>query len=257
MDNQLKELDFEKKINVTFTEENKRNVLNKIQKVEQKKMSKPHYLQNALTFTFTIGLIFFGYTMFANNDVQESAEYSTQLNNQTPPNSGDSKAVITSEGDKESKQLKVGGEYDSWNAITFARVDPETNIRVEYDFSDPNYNLFAAHLKAAAITENAIFMGAVRGNEIPTHTIYINYLNEILLLLDNIEPSEENIEELTQAKQITQRVLDEEISKRDPILDELHMILHELDEYYNVKPFIDNGMTTDGHQVLIPDETED
>ncbi|ATP40868.1 polyphosphate kinase [Solibacillus sp. R5-41] len=257
MDKQLKELDFEKKINVTFTEENKRNVLNKIQKVEQKKMSKPHYLQNALTFTFTIGLIFFGYTMFANNDVQESAEDSTQLNNQTPPNSGDSNAVITSEVDKEHKQLKVSAKYSYWDPITFTRVDTETNKRVEYDFSDPNYNLFAAHLKAAAITENTIFMGAVRGNEIPTHTIYIKYLNEILLLLGNIEPSQENLEELTQAKQITQRVLDEEISKRDPILDELHMILHDLDEYYNVKPFKDNVMTQDGLQVLLPDETED
>lgn len=257
MDKQLKELDFEKKINVTFTEENKRNVLNKIQKVEQKKMSKPHYLQNALTFTFTIGLIFFSYTMFANNDVQESAEYSTQLNNQTPPNSGDTKTVITSEGDKESKQLKVGGEYTFWDPITLTRVDSDTNTRIQYDYSDPNYNLFAAHLKAAAITENTIFMGAVMGNEIPTHTIYINYLNEILLLLGNIEPSEENLEELMQAKQITQRVLDEEISKRDPILDELHMILHDLDEYYNVKPFKDNVMTQDGLQVLLPDETED
>lgn len=37
MDKQLKELDFEKKINVTFTEENKKNVLNKIQKVEKRK----------------------------------------------------------------------------------------------------------------------------------------------------------------------------------------------------------------------------
>ncbi|MEK4385802.1 polyphosphate kinase [Solibacillus sp. FSL W7-1464] len=256
MDKQLKELDFEKKINVTFTEENKRNVLNKIQKVEQKKIYKPHYLQNALTFTFTIGLIFFGYTMFANNDVQESAEDSTQLNNQTPPNSGDSNAVITSEVDKEHKQLKVGAKYSYWDPITFTRVDTETNKRVEYDFSDPNYNLFAAHLKAAAITENTIFMGAVRGNEIPTHTMYINYLNEILLLLGNIEPSEENIEELTQAKQIAQRVLDEEISKWDPILDELHMILHDLDEYYNVKPFKDNVMTEDGHLILL-DETED
>lgn len=194
--------------------------------------------------------------MFANNDVQESAEDSTQLNNQTPPNSGDSNAVITSEVDKEHKQLKVGAKYSYWDPITFTRVDTETNKRVEYDFSDPNYNLFAAHLKAAAITENTIFMGAVRGNEIPTHTMYINYLNEILLLLGNIEPSEENIEELTQAKQIAQRVLDEEISKWDPILDELHMILHDLDEYYNVKPFKDNVMTEDGHLILL-DETED
>lgn len=51
-------------------------------------------------------------------------------------------------------------------------------------------------------------MGGSR-NEIPTYSIYVSYLEEILQFLDNIEPSEENLDELTRAIQITQRVLNE------------------------------------------------
>lgn len=53
-----------------------------------------------------------GYTMFNNNEVQESAEEPTQYNNQmnTQPNNEGLNADTATEEDKERKQLKVGGE---------------------------------------------------------------------------------------------------------------------------------------------------
>ncbi|MEK4386004.1 hypothetical protein MKZ25_09380 [Solibacillus sp. FSL W7-1464] len=50
---------------------------------------------------------------------------------------------------------------------------------VYYDYSDPNYNLYAAHLKAAVITQNAIYMAGIWFNQ------YLICINKFYALLYN------------------------------------------------------------------------
>lgn len=127
---------------------------------------------------------------------------------------------------------------------------------VNYDYSDPNYNLYASHLKAAVITQNAIYMAGSLHGEVD-HPTFIEYLESIILFLDNIEPGEDKLQEFIKAKQIAEQALEQEVSRWDPILDELHEVLHELDEYYNVKPFIDVRTSHDGMIIFPDDETID
>lgn len=58
MDKHLKELNFEEKIKTSFTEDNKRMIMNEIHKVEQNRITKPHYFQNILTVVLTVGVLF-------------------------------------------------------------------------------------------------------------------------------------------------------------------------------------------------------
>lgn len=256
MDKHLKELNFEKKIKTSFTEDNKRMIMNEIHKVEQNRITKPHYFQNVLTVVLTVGVLFFGFIYVNSEGFKEKAGETNHLGSQQGKNQNDEGSIAIPDNDKEQekKELVVGGKYSLWDAETLSKRDPETDKVIYYDYSDPNYNLFAAHLKAAVITQNSIYMaGGIHGEV--DHRTFIEYLESIILFLDNIKPGEDKLLEFKKAKQIAEQALEQEVSRWDPILDELHEVLHELDEYYNVKPFIDGRTSHDG--LIIFPESED
>ncbi|WP_339195874.1 polyphosphate kinase [Solibacillus sp. FSL R5-0449] len=257
MDKHLKELNYEKNLKTSFTKENKRMVLDKIHKVEQNRKTKPHYFQNALAVVLTGAVLFLGITFISNNDVVlENASETNQSENQLGNNQNDEGSIAVPDNDKEQekKELVVGGKYSLWDAETLSKRDPDTDKVIYYDYSDPNYNLFAAHLKAAVITQNSIYMaGGIHGEV--DHPTFIEYLESIILFLDNIKPGEDKLLEFKKAKQIAEQALEQEVSRWDPILDELHEVLHELDEYYNVNPFIDGRTSHDG-MIIFPEPEE-
>ena len=60
------------------------------------------------------------------------------------------------------------------------------------------------------------------------------------------EAGKEKLDQFNKVNQLVEQAIKNKVEQGDPILDEIHLILHELDEYYNVKPFIDGEMSPDG-----------
>lgn len=237
LDKYLKKINFKEKVNTSFTEQSKKNVLEKINKIEQKHNNKKHYFQDVFTVVFSIGVIIFGFTFFYNNLESSNEKAAEPQNEFNLPNNKESIEVLgTEDEDKESQKLKVGGYYKQrWDALDLKKWDSKTNTISQYDYSDPNYNLFLAHLSAAMITDNGLLVWLEEIDE----ELYKEYLNSILVFLNKIEPSEEKINEFQKAVQLAEQAINNNVKKGDSILDELHLILHDLDEYYNAEPFID------------------
>lgn len=257
MDKHLKELNFEKNIKTSFTEKDKKMILNEIHKVEQNRITKPHYFQNVLTVVLTVGVLFFGIIFFNNHEgTKENTGETNQTENHLGKNQNNEGSLAVSDNDKEQenekKVLKVGRKFTFWDPERFNKYDYKTETYTYYDFSDSNYNLYAAHLKAAVITDNAIYMSA---NELEP-SIYVQYLESIIFLLENIEhgEDEEKIEEFKKAEQLAKLALKQGVSDWEPTLEELHEMLHELDEYYNVHPFKDGITGSNGLQLLADPE---
>lgn len=143
--------------------------------------------------------------------------------------------IATEDNEKEKEELEVGAYFDYfWSPESLDTHD-------DYDYSDSNYNLYVAHLRAALITDNAIFLPGRMD-----YFTYRRYLDSILFYLNEIVPGKEKIEEFQMAVQLAEQAIDNEVEKGDPILDDLHMILHELDEYYNAEAFQDHITTENG-----------
>lgn len=240
LDKHLKEFNFEEKINSTFTEENKQNVLGKINEIEKKRNRKQRYFANGLTSAFSVGLLILGFN-FVSNNIGGTKENAAESNNTESelilnPNGEEPTEVIATEDDeKEKEELEVGAYFNYfWS--------PESlNTHENYDYSDSNYNLYVAHLRAALITDNAIFLPGRMD-----YSTYKRYLDSILFYLNEIVPGSEKIKEFQMAVQLAEQAIDNEVEKGDPILDDLHMVLHELDEYYNAEAFQDHITTENG-----------
>ncbi|MEK5209683.1 polyphosphate kinase [Psychrobacillus sp. FSL H8-0510] len=240
MDKHLKEFNFEENINSTFTEENKQNVLGKINDIEKKRNKKQSLFANGLTLAFSVGLLIFGFNFVSNNiegtkeNVAESNDTENELilnqNGEEP-----TQTIATEDDEKEKEELEVGAYFDYfWS--------PESlDTHEDYDYSDSNYNLYIAHLRAALITDNAIFLTGRMD-----YSTYKRYLDSILFYLNEIVPGEEKIEEFQMAVKLAEQAIDNEVEKGDPILDDLHMVLHELDEYYNAEAFQDHITNENG-----------
>lgn len=231
LDKHLKEFNFEENINSTFTEENKQNVLGKINEIEKKRNKKHSIFANGLTLAFSVGLLIFGFN-FVSNNIEGTKENELILNqNGEEP----TEIIATEDDEKEKEELEVGAYFDYfWS--------PESlDTHEDYDYSDSNYNLYVAHLRAALITDNAIFLPGRMD-----YFTYRRYLDSILFYLNEIVPGKEKIEEFQMAVQLAEQAIDNEVEKGDPILDDLHMILHELDEYYNAEAFQDHITTENG-----------
>ncbi|MEK3995391.1 polyphosphate kinase [Psychrobacillus sp. FSL K6-2365] len=231
MDKHLKEFNFEENINSTFTEENKQNVLGKINEIEKKSNKKHSIFANGLTLAFSVGLLIFGFN-FVSNNIEGTKENELILNqNREEP----TEIIATEDNEKEKEELEVGAYFDYfWSPESLDTHD-------DYDYSDSNYNLYVAHLRAALITDNAIFLPGRMD-----YFTYRRYLDSILFYLNEIVPGKEKIEEFQMAVQLAEQAIDNEVEKGDPILDDLHMILHELDEYYNAEAFQDHITTENG-----------
>lgn len=246
MDKHLKELDFEKNIKTKFTEKNKENVLNRIHQGDQNPSIKPkrHYFQNALTIVFAVGLLFLSFTLISYDGSKEQAGEMHDLNK----NSNNQDTVTGMEagkGEDENKarrKLVVGGEFILWDPETLKYYDYKTDTYTDYDYLDSNYNLYVAHLRAALITDNAIFMSYKTIN----HTLFKRYLDSILFFLNIVDYGEERADEFKLAIQLIEKAIQQNVEKGDPILDEIHMLLHELDEYYNAEPVRDHHTTQNG-----------
>lgn len=237
MDKYLKKINFKERVNTQFTEQSKKNVLEKINKIEQKRNNKKHYFQDVFTVVFSIGVIILGFTFFYNNLESANENAPEPQNEFNLPNNKESIEVLgTDDEDKESEKVKVGGYFKQhWDAIALKKWNPKTNSYTHYDYSDSNYNLFITHLSAAMITDNGLLVFYDEINE----ELYKKYLDSILFYLNKIEPTEEKINEFQKAIQLTEQAINNNVKKGDPILDELHLIIHELDEYYNAEPFTD------------------
>ncbi|MEK5185402.1 polyphosphate kinase [Solibacillus sp. FSL R5-0691] len=257
MDKHLKELNFEEKIKTSFTEDNKRMIMNEIHKVEQNRITKPHYFQNILTVVLTVGVLFFGFIYVNNHEgTNEIAGDTNQTENHLGKNQNNEGSLAVSDNDKEQenekKVLEVGRKFTFWDPERFYKYDYKTETYTYYDFSDSNYNLYAAHLKAAVITDNAIYMSP---NELEP-SIYVQYLESIIYLLENIEHGEdkEKNEEFKKAAQLAKLALKQGVSNWEPTLEELHEVLHELDEHYNTNPFKDGITGSNGIRLLADPE---
>ncbi|ALC85264.1 hypothetical protein AM499_05115 [Bacillus sp. FJAT-22090] len=247
----LKEFNFDEKIKTYFTEENKQRVLEKINEIEKKRNKKPYYFQNALTLAFTIGLIILGFTLISNN-LEGTKENAGELNktenefiqNQNNDESNEVLGTVDDDEEKKKEKLKVGAHLELRSPETNLTWNKETKEYEKYDYTDSNYNLYVAHLRAALITDNALY------TRYPSmdYTTYQKYLGSILFYLNEIEPDEEKIEELKMAIKLSEQAIETNAQKGDPILDELHLILHELDEYFNLYPFVDHITNEDGLQ---------
>lgn len=239
LDKHLKEFNFEEKINTTFTEENKKRVLGKIDEIEKKRKKKNSYFANGLTLAFSVGLLIFGFN-FVSNNIEGTKENAADSNTESElilnQNGEEPTEVIATEDDeKEKEELEVGAYFD------YFWYPEKLNTHEDYDYSDSNYNLYVAHLRAALITDNAIFLPGRMD-----YSTYKRYLDSILFYLNEIVPGEEKIEEFQMAVQLAEQAIDNEVEKGDPILDDLHMILHELDEYYNAEAFQDHITSENG-----------
>jgi len=244
LDKHLKEFNFDENINTTFTEENKQSVLEKINEIEKKRKKKQSYFANGLTLAFSAGLIILGYT-FVSNNIEGTKENASDPNNTENElilnqNGKETNEVLASEDDdddKKKEELEVGAYFDEfWNPESLSKRNSKTGIYEHYDYSDSNYNLYVAHLRAALITDNAIFLS----REMMDYSNYKRYLDSILFFLHEIEPGGEKIDEYQMAIQLAEQAIENDVEKGDPILDELHMILHELDEYYNAEALQDH-----------------
>lgn len=250
LDKYLKEINFDEKIVTSFTEKNKQSVLEKIKEIEKKRNKKQYYFQHALTLTFTAGLIIFGFIFISNNidSTKENAGEPNVTGNGFNQNQNDKEPIEilgTENNDKKKKEkLKVGVYREYWNPELNLVRDSKTKEYYPYDYSDSNYNLYVAHLRAALITDNALFM-RYRSMD---YTTFKRYLDSILFYLNEIEPDGEKIDELQMAIQLAKQAIENNVEKGDPILDELHMILHELDEYFNSNPFVDHITNEHGLQ---------
>jgi len=248
LDKHLKEFNFDEKINTTFTEENKQSVLGKINDIEKKRNKKHNYFSNGLTLAFSVGLIILGFT-FVSNNIEGTKENASDPNNTENElilnqNGEEPMEVLTTEDDdKEKEELEVGAYFDDfWNPESLSKRNSKTGIYEHYDYSDSNYNLYVAHLRAALITDNALFLS----QEMMDYSNYKRYLNSILFFLNEIEPGGEKIDEFQMAIQLAEQAIENDVEKGDPILDELHMILHELDEYYNAEALQDHVTSESG-----------
>lgn len=250
MDKHLKELNLEDKINITFTEGNKMNVLNKISKIDEKKQNKKkQFFQKGLALTFASCLVAFAFAfvLYSQEDRNDSLENAQGIENEKMMNQNGDEPSLVLEEDKEEEndnknELKVGADYEFWNPETGKKWDSKTKTYIHYDYSDPNYNLYVAHLRAALITDNAFYMG----HRMMDNDSFTRYLDSILFYLNKIKPTEEKMIEFQAVVDLAEQAINENVEKGDPILDELHSKLHDLDEYYNVKPFLDDITSQDG-----------
>lgn len=246
MNKHLKEIDFENKVNVSFTKENKQDTINKIKQIEEKRRKK-HHLRNTFTLAFSLafslGIIVIG-LVFISNKSKDSKDLNTEPNHTVTLNQPDEDHPIdvVEFEDKEIRELIVGGHYSYyWDPETLSEWDSRTHTLHYYDYTDSNYNLFVAHLRAATITDNAFLWGE-RFKDGLDDTDYQTYLESIQLFLNRIElagAGKEKLDEFNRVDQLVEQAIKNRVEQGDPILDEIHHILHELDEYYNAKPFID------------------
>lgn len=245
MNKHIKKMDFENKVNVSFTKENKQDVLNKIKQIEEKR-SKKHRLRNnftlAFSLAFSLGIIVIG-LMFISNTSENSSNFDTEPNHNVTLNQPENPPIddIESE-DKEIRELIVDGHYVYyWDPESLTTLNASTNTYYYYDYTDSNFNLFLAHLRAAIITDNAFLWGE-RFKDGVDDTDYQTYLESIRFFLNKIklgEAGKEKLDEFNKVHQLVEQAIENKVEKGDPILDEIHHILHELDEYYNAEPFID------------------
>ncbi|MFJ5771693.1 polyphosphate kinase [Psychrobacillus sp. NPDC093180] len=251
MDKYLKELNFEEKINTSFTEENKQSVLIKINEIEKTGKPKQYYFQHVLTLAFTAGLVIFGYTFISNNieGINENAGEPNIIEKGLTQNQNEEESIeilgMEEDEDKKKEKLKAGVYRPNGNPESDLIWDHEKRESIPYDYSNSNYNLYVAHLRAAMITDNGLY---IRHRTMP-NTTFIRYLESILFYLNEIEPGEEKNDELQMAIQLAEQALNNNVEKGDPTLDELHMILHELDEYFNKNPFEDSVETEFGVKI--------
>ena len=245
-------MDFENKVKVSFTKENKQDVLNKIKQIEEKQ-SKKHHSRNTFTLAFSLvfslGIIIIGF-MFISNNSKDFKNFDTEPNYNVTLVQPENHSIDGEESeDKEIRELIVGGHYVYyWDPVSLNSLNASTNTTYYYDYTDSNFNLFLAHLRAATITDNALLL-ASRFKDGIDDTTYQTYLEGIQFFLNKIELGEagkEKLDQFNKVNQLVEQAIKNKVEQGDPILDEIHLILHELDEYYNVQPFIDGEMSPDG-----------
>src|SRR5690606_5149528 len=95
-----------------------------------------------------------------------------------------------------------------------------------------------AHSLSAIITGNFY---PFFGEEPPATVEEIQpYLESILNHLNAITYDEENEERIRLAIDLTSSALEIKAEPGDPLYEEIHAVLHELDEYYNQNPYLDD-----------------
>jgi hypothetical protein len=93
-----------------------------------------------------------------------------------------------------------------------------------------NSKLFMAHLIIASITHNTTFDN---GGEPFTQEQLKDSLNQVKLNLSEIKYDGEKKNKLQRAIVLTDQAIEENVGKGDPILDDIHQIVHELLEHFN------------------------
>lgn len=226
MDKQLKELDFEGKIPTSFTEKDKQKVLTKIKDVEPRRKNKYHYFPKLLTAVVLTGLIFVGFVVGSHSfeNGEGNAEGPIVKEDQ------DQHAQEKMEEDEQKKEkLKVGAYVN--------RDEPDLNYS--------NYNLYMAHLRSAIITGNGIYGN---GRTPMDEVVFREYLESISTYLTKIEYSGEKEDVLLKTIELTNKAIENSTQKGDQTLDDIHAMIHELAEYFNTNPFVDDKTNERGVQ---------
>ncbi|MGJ9458503.1 hypothetical protein [Oceanobacillus sp. CF4.6] len=114
-------------------------------------------------------------------------------------------------------------------------VSPENKLTKD-GFSNPlfytsNFKLDKAHSLSSILAEKA----SVKNNGEPLAADQVrSYLEDIRFDLMDIEYSGEKEEELQKAIDLTSKAFMDEAKLGDPILDDIHTIIHELNIYFNL-----------------------
>ncbi|WP_067730777.1 hypothetical protein [Oceanobacillus damuensis] len=106
-------------------------------------------------------------------------------------------------------------------------------------FSDPsfyqsNYLLRAAHTGASIITLNINFNNGGLAVDKESIQETLEHIEERLTLITEYSSGHKKADDIQRAIDLTNQALADGADLGDPILDEIHEIIHELDEYFNV-----------------------
>ncbi|WP_096271856.1 hypothetical protein [Paucisalibacillus globulus] len=253
MDKQLRNLNFDDKIQTVFSDEGRQNVVKRIKKLEKKPRLKLYIPKFVSTLVVT-GVLFLGIVLISNeyNSPRETNTGSHASESINESNSEDgSHYSLDVDNNKDPDEI-INGIIDEFSKDQL-KVDAYVD-RQDSTYNPYNYSLYMAHLDSAVMTGNYFYHSAFEGppNTIEEIQLYLESILEHLNMIVYEEESEERIKEVIE---LTNHAIERKANLDDPIYDEIHDILHQLDEYYNMNPFIDD-ITTEGGAV-VPEKIRD
>lgn len=209
----LKEFNFEEKINISFTEEDKQSVLGKINEIENKRNKKKYYLQNALTLAFSAGLIIFGFTFISNN-IEGTKENAGEPNNTENElflnqNGEESIEVLGTEDDDDKKKDEIKKKIQKLEAEvqqvkTLQQADNRSRVIMLLIANGKFEELKKEFNVLFEVKDGAIDFGVPDSNtpfriDLARHPMFISSFNnhyeatEISYYIDNLETEERTL----------------------------------------------------------------